>query len=136
MAYWSLPGWIVIMIANKCHLLIIRVKMPLFSKARPRVTSHGTFMPKEYKQKQAEMKRQLLEAWGDREPLGGPIGLDLELYGEARADADNIIGALMDSANGLLWHDDRVNIIPEISVKWKKAAKNDSLWILKIKDLS
>ena len=92
-------------------------------------------MPKEYKQKQAEMKRQLLEAWGDREPLAGPIALDLELYGEGRADADNIIGALMDSANGILWTDDRVSIIPQISVKWEKAAKVDSLWVLKISTL-
>jgi Holliday junction resolvase RusA-like endonuclease len=124
------------MILDKKHLSTIQVRMPLFSKARPRVTSRGTFMPKEYKQKQAEMKRQLLEAWEDREPLSGPIALDLELYGEGRADADNIIGALMDSANGILWTDDRVSIIPQISVNWEKAAKADSLWILKISTLS
>jgi Holliday junction resolvase RusA-like endonuclease len=123
------------MILNKEHLLTIVVRMPLFSKARPRVTSRGTFMPKEYKQKQAEMKRQLLEAWDDREPLAGPIALDLELYGEGRADADNIIGALMDSANGILWTDDRVSIIPQISVKWEKGTKANSLWILKISTL-
>ena len=122
-------------IPDKRHLSTIRVKMPLFSKARPRVTSRGTFMPKEYKQRQAEMRRQLLEEWGTREPLAGPIALDLELYGEGRADADNIIGALMDSANKFLWIDDRVSIIPQISVKWEKAAKSDSLWILKIYDL-
>jgi Holliday junction resolvase RusA-like endonuclease len=110
------------------------VSMPLFSKARPRGTSKGTFMPKAYKEKQREMYRQLQEQW-DREPLEGPIRLEIEIEGEGRADADNIIGALMDSANKLLWHDDRVSIIPEIEVKWTKAPKKDSRWIIRIYDL-
>jgi len=89
-------------------------------------------MPKEYKAKQKEMHRQLQEQWGDKPPLEGPIRLELVLKGEGRADADNIIGALMDSANGLLWTDDRVTIIPQISVSWEKAPKADSLWRITI----
>ena len=90
-------------------------------------------MPVAYREKQAEMKRQLKEQW-DGEPLEGPIRLDLVLKGEGRADADNIIGALMDAANGLLWTDDRVTIIPQISVSWEKAPKADSLWRISIYD--
>lgn len=108
--------------------------MPLFSKARPRVTSKGTFMPKAYKDKQKEMKRQLREQW-HQEPLQGPLRLVLNIQGEARADADNIIGALMDSANGLLWVDDRVSIIPEIEVRWVKSSQKDSRWSITICEL-
>jgi len=111
----------------------LEVRMPLYSKARPRVTSRGVFMPKAYREKQKEMKRQLKEQW-DGEPLEGPIYLELVLKGEGRADADNIIGALMDAANGLLWTDDRVTIIPRISVSWEKAPKADSLWRITIHD--
>ena len=58
--------------------------------------------------------------------------MTIEIFGEGRADADNIIGALMDSANGLLWTDDRVTIIPQISVAWEKAPKANSLWRITI----
>lgn len=38
-------------------------------KARPRVTKHGTFMPKRYQRWKREAKRRLSKAWGDREAL-------------------------------------------------------------------
>ena len=116
-------------------MIQLEVRMQLFSKARPRVTVRGTFMPLKYKQNQAEMRRQLQEQWGDNPPLEGPISLAIEIYGEGRADADNIIGALMDAANGLLWTDDRVSIIPKISVSWEKAKKADSLWRIRIYEI-
>lgn len=115
-------------------MIELRVDMPLFSKARPRVTRNGTFMPVAYKQKQAEMVRQLREQW-DGPPLEGPLRLELRIRGEGRADADNIIGALMDAANGLLWTDDRVSIIPEILVRWEKAPKAESQWLITIHPL-
>lgn len=107
------------------------VNMPLFSKARPRVTAKGTFMPKEYQLKRKEMIRQLKEQW-QGPPLEGPIRLELKVKGEGRADADNIIGALMDAANGLLWVDDRVSIIPQIEVCWDKVPKAESQWLITI----
>ena len=88
-------------------------------------------MPKEYKQKQAEMVRQIKEQW-DGPPLEGPIRLEIDLRGEGRGDADNMIGALMDAANKILWVDDRVSIIPEIQVRWEKAAKANSRWLIRI----
>lgn len=105
--------------------------MPLFSKARPRVTSRGTFMPKAYQDKRKEMVRQIKEQWHGA-PLEGPIRLELRIKGEGRADGDNIIGALMDAANGLLWVDDRVSIIPQMSVSWEKAPKAESQWVISI----
>jgi Holliday junction resolvase RusA-like endonuclease len=105
--------------------------MVLFSKARPRVTSRGTFMPKEYQAKRREMLRQIQEQY-QGPPLEGPIRLELDVYGEGRADADNIIGAFMDTANKVLWVDDRVSIIPELQVRWRKANRGASKWIVRI----
>lgn len=109
----------------------LTVNMCLFSKARPRVTKNGVFMPAAYTSKRKEMVRQLKEQW-ESPPLEGPLRLELRIKGEGRADADNIIGALMDAANGLLWVDDRVSIIPEIEVQWEKAPKAESQWLISI----
>jgi len=109
----------------------LTINLPLFSKARPRVTSRGTFMPADYRKKQKEMLRQVQEQW-PWPPLEGPIRVEIEAYGEGRADGDNIIGALFDSVNKVLWVDDRVSIIPQLEVKWTKAKKADSKWVIKI----
>jgi len=103
----------------------------LFSKARPRVTKHGTFMPKAYKDNQKELLAKVKEQY-DGPPLQGPLRVEMVLHGEGRADIDNIAGALMDTANGVLWVDDRVTIIPELLVTWKKAPKALSKWIIRI----
>ena len=110
------------------------IPMPLFSKARPRLGTRGAYMPHAYKQAQRRMRAIIRQQW-DQDPLEGPIRLDLVCCGEARMDCDNIIGGLMDSANGILWLDDRVTIIPEISVKWSKAKRVDSRWDVTITEL-
>lgn len=107
------------------------INMPLYSKSRPRVTTKGTFMPADYRKKQAEMIRQIKEQW-DRPPLEGPIRLEIDVRGEGRADADNILGSLMDAGTGILWIDDRVSIIPEVLFTWKKTAKSESRWLIRI----
>ena len=56
----------------------------------------------------------------------------MELYGEGRADIDNIVGAFFDTVNKVLWVDDRVSIISELSVKWVKAKKEQSCWYVKV----
>lgn len=113
----------------------LTLPMVLFSKARPRLGAHGAFMPPAYKEKQRKMRLLIRQQW-KLDPLEGPIKLELECYGEGRVDADNMIGALMDAAQGILWFDDRVSIIPEIHVKWHKAKKDESVWILNITELS
>ena len=115
---------------------VLEVRMPLFSKARPRLTRSGhAYMPQTYKDAQAEMRRQLTKQWSE-EPLSGPIALHLCVHGEARGDSDNIAGALMDAANGILWTDDRVSIISTLVVEWFKASKAESRWIIKIAELA
>lgn len=112
-------------------LIELELKLVLFSKARPRVTSNGTFMPADYQRKRKEMLAQIKEQY-QGQPLEGPIRLEVDLYGEGRADADNLVGALLDTANGYLWVDDRVSVIPQIEVRWHKALKIRSRWVIRI----
>lgn len=114
---------------------IVTIRQPLFSKARPRLTRTGhAYMPQPYKLAQAEMRRQMLGQW-TRGPLEGPVSLELFVKGEGRGDSDNIAGAFMDAAHGILWIDDRVTVIPVLKISWEKAAKADSLWIAHIREL-
>lgn len=104
---------------------------PLFSKARPRVTRHGTFMPKAYKDNQKALLDKIKEQY-DGPPLKGPLRVEMELKGEGRTDIDNVVGAFFDTANKVLWEDDRISIIPELSVRWQKTKKDQSCWIVRI----
>lgn len=125
-----IPSSVVRAIASPDYIL--EVRMPLFSKARPRLTKSGhAYMPQAYKSFQSEMRRQVMLQW-DLPPLEGPIAVHFYLYGEARPDGDNAIGAALDSLNGLVWTDDRVSVIPTMSVEWKKAPKAQSRWIIQI----
>lgn len=62
-------------------------------------------------------------------PLEGPLLLELFVKGESRGDSDNIAGAFMDAAHGILWIDDRVTVIPRLHIEWEKASKAESIWI-------
>jgi len=112
----------------------LRIHQPIFSKARPRVTRNGVFMPKAYQDKRKAMLASIKEQYtGD--PLEGPLRVEVNVKGEGRADGDNIVGALFDCANGVLWKDDRISIIPQLEVRWTKAPKAESLWIIRIYQL-
>tara|TARA_Y100001973_G_C5157674_1_gene311740 strand:- start:148 stop:423 length:276 start_codon:yes stop_codon:yes gene_type:complete len=88
-------------------------------------------MPAAYTAKRKMMLASIKEQYkGD--PLEGPLRVEIDVEGEGRADTDNIAGALMDCANGLLWVDDRVSIISELQVRWTKAPKKDSCWFVRI----
>ena len=109
----------------------LRIDQPIYSKARPRVARGHAFMPKAYMDKRKAMLASIKEQYtGD--PLEGPLRVEIDVEGEGRADLDNISGALLDCANGVLWTDDRVSIISELEIKWKKAAKKDSVWLVRI----
>lgn len=88
-------------------------------------------MPVAYRKNQKELLAKIKEQY-DGPPLEGPLRIELELHGEGRADIDNVVGALFDTANKVLWTDDRVNIIPELSVRWSKCKKEDSMWVVRI----
>lgn len=110
----------------------IVIKQPLFSKARPRLTRSGhAYMPAPYKTAQAAMRKQIKEQW-KQGPLEGPVSLIMHVKGEGRGDIDNIAGAFMDAAQGIVFLDDRVSVIPELHISWEKAKKVDSKWIIQI----
>ena len=113
-------------------MITLEIRHPLFSKARPRVTRTGhAFMPASYRNNQKELLEKIKEQY-DGPPIEGPLRVEVDLYGEGRGDIDNIIGALFDTANKVLWTDDRVSIIPELSVRWTKAKKEHSMWVIRI----
>ena len=111
---------------------LIVIDQPLFSKARPRLTRSGhAYMPASYKASQSEMKEQIRSQWTEA-PLEGPVFLKMTVKGEGRGDLDNIAGAFMDAAQGIVFTDDRVSVISKLSIEWTKAAKKDSEWIIEI----
>lgn len=100
-------------------------------------------MPADYKKAQSSMREELASQWGERGSLKGPVGLYLELYGEARGDIDNIVGFFLDSAgptkrgadDGILWNDDRLAVIPLIAARWEKCSPADSRWVVHLVSL-
>jgi len=115
-------------------MITLEIFHPLFSKARPRVTSRGTFMPAAYKKNQKELLAKVKEQY-DGPPLEGPLRVEMELYGEGRADIDNVVGAFFDTVNKVLWVDDRISIISELSVRWTKCKKEHSTWTVRIYEI-
>ena len=51
----------------------------------------GTFMPAAYKKNQKELLAKVKEQY-DGPPLEGPLRVEMDLYGEGRADIDNVVG--------------------------------------------
>jgi Holliday junction resolvase RusA-like endonuclease len=84
------------------------VPMRCATKARPRVSRHGTYMPAEYMAWKASFAVHV-RSHGMVEPLQGPVSLTVavEVTGCARGDADNYAGAVMDALNGLVYADDK-----------------------------
>lgn len=88
-------------------------------------------MPVSYRKNQKELLEKIKEQY-DGPPLQGPLRVEIELHGEGRADIDNVVGALFDTANKVLWEDDRISIISELSVRWTKCKKEHSAWYVKV----
>ncbi len=90
--------------------LQLTVQCRPFAKQRPRVTSRGAYMNPAYIKRKRQMVHLAHAAHGRPLPLfTGPVRLDLEFRFKAKGagDLDNLAGSIMDSFNGVLWHDDR-----------------------------
>lgn len=75
-------------------------------KARPRVTRNGAYMPTKY----TRYKRELaLIARHYLTKLDGDVELVCRFTFENKVhgDLDNLVGGVMDSLNGLAYHDDK-----------------------------
>jgi len=112
----------------------IILPLRLMSKARPRVTSRGTFMPKPYQQWRKECADLLKDAW-KHEPIDQPIAVEIDCFGTARGDIDNYMGALFDCANKILWVDDRASIIQKATISYYRRPLSESCWKIRIQHL-
>ena len=91
-------------------------------------------MPAAYRKNQKELLAKVQEQY-DGPALEGPLRVEMELYGKGRADIDNVVGAFFDTVNKVLWVDDRISIISELSVRWVKRKKENSAWIVRIYEI-
>lgn len=110
------------------------IAMPAFGKARPRVTSNGTYMPDKYSAQVEQLRwefgsvpaglvhvsvtavRQIPKSWSKKKREAA-VGT----YAKPKPDADNILGAVMDA---LFEDDDRViSVFCEKVWGWKHALK-------------
>ena len=112
-------------------MIYLEIFHPLFAKARPRVAKGRAFMPKAYRDNQVALLGKIKEQYSGP-PLKGPLRVEMTLHGEGRADIDNVVGAFFDTANKVLWEDDRISIIPELSVSWQKCKKEQSCWYVTV----
>ena len=105
----------------------ITLHVPLMSAARPRSFSGQKvpYMPAAYKKWKADVRAQLAEWWVDP-PLETVNVLSLRFAGPCRADLDNLMGAILDCGNKLVWRDDRVSVISKIIGEHKKAKAEES----------
>lgn len=112
----------------------IILPLRLMSKARPRVTSRGTYMPRPYQLWRKECAELLRKAWL-APPISHPIAVEIDCYGTARGDVDNYMGALFDTANGIIWVDDRSSIIQRATISHFRRPPAESQWNIRVLDL-
>ena len=82
-------------------------------KARPRVTMKAGQKPRAYTPKRTKFWESQVQdaakaAMQGRNPLEGPLGVELWLYrsDKRRVDADNMEKAILDACNKIVWLDD------------------------------
>ena len=90
----------------------ITIKLEPVALARPRVTKRGTFLPRR-SQKFRENFQLLLRAAFHAPPFEGPLSVTLHFYKPIKTttprfgDVDNLVKAVLDACNNILWLDDR-----------------------------
>lgn len=115
-------------IVTYSNVYTFKIYYPLFSKARPRLTKSGhAYMPAAYKTNQRNLRLKMIQSW-PYQVLEKEVHLQLLLRGEGRGDLDNIAGAFMDCANGVLWPDDNCKIVSGLSVSWVASERVHSSW--------
>ncbi|AFZ11695.1 endodeoxyribonuclease RusA [Crinalium epipsammum PCC 9333] len=116
------------LIATTPATLTFFVPGTVVPKARPRVTSKGTYLPPRYRQwrnhAEVEISRQLWEQeYSQKLPLT-KAAVKVEVRGSHRGDLDNILGSCLDalvSAGVLI--DDRISVVPRLEV-WHNSEGN------------
>lgn len=78
-------------------------------KARPRVVRGRAHTPTRTRAWERTVGWAALAAMQGRDPLAGDVAMWLHFRrkNRQRADLDNLVKAIADGANGILWHDDK-----------------------------
>ena len=119
-----------------------RLNMPLMSKARPRFGQGRSYLPAKYREWKDAARECLKRIWETNElETLTQFEIHVEAHGPGRFDNDNLIGALLDSGipdkkSGWAgaWKDDRVTVIPYLSIRWVRDQKQ--YWDVSVRVLS
>jgi Holliday junction resolvase RusA-like endonuclease len=131
---------------------VVRLVIPgaPVGKARPRVTSHGTFTPAKTKRAEKDVRAVWREAGGQRLP-DGPVVAHIHIYVERpqghftskgalsatgrrspfpvrKPDLDNAAKLLLDSLNGLAYRDDAQVIELHARRRWTDDTLDGGSW--------
>ena len=107
-------------------------------KARPRVTSNGTYLPPTYRKwrnmAEVEIYRQILDLNISKELPIKKAAISLSFCGKHRtnSDLDNMAGACLDALtlNGAgVLKDDRLSCIPQLNVEYIADDRETGVWI-------
>jgi Holliday junction resolvase RusA-like endonuclease len=119
---------------------VIRFCLPggVVPKARPRVTSNGTYLPQRYRawrnQAEVELYRQMCELYPAPQFPLQKAAISLRFFGNHRtnSDIDNLAGACLDALtlNGAgILKDDRLSCLPQLSVEFVPGTPETGVWI-------
>ncbi|MCZ2099574.1 MAG: RusA family crossover junction endodeoxyribonuclease [Anaerolineae bacterium] len=77
-------------------------------KARPRVTHGHAYTPERTRAYEQAVAWAARACMGGRDPLAGDLDVEIALYrkGKRRADLDNLVKAVSDGCNAIVWQDD------------------------------
>ncbi len=123
---------------NKSNSIVFYVPGNVVPKARPRVTSKGTYLPRQYRQwrnmAEVEICRQVLDMnLTEKLPIK-KAAISLSFCGKHRtnSDLDNMAGACLDALtlNGAgVLKDDRLSCIPKLTVEYVASEGETGVWI-------
>ncbi len=119
---------------------LVRFCLPgtVVPKARPRVTSNGTYMPNRYREwrnrAEIELYRQMSQFHSTHKFPLQKAAVSLRFFGNHRtnSDLDNMAGACLDALTlngaGVLM-DDRLSCLPRLTVEYVSGTKETGVWI-------
>ena len=105
------------------------IHLPLrpISKPRPRsyMGQRRPYNDPVYKRWIEQAKAHMTEFW-IMKPLDFVTNLDVRFHGPARGDLDNRLGAILDAGNGIIWRDDNVKVIGNVTMKWYQTKEKEA----------
>lgn len=123
---------------QKSDKIIFYIPGNVVPKARPRVTSNGTYLPPTYRKwrnmAEVEIYRQILDLNISKELPIKKAAISLSFCGKHRtnSDLDNMAGACLDALtlNGAgVLKDDRLSCIPQLNVEYVADDRETGVWI-------